>query len=215
MINNAYVKRIKNASLNFLGFAPSGLTGRFGLITVEICDLVYVPNPWNYIPGEGGYHEEWQCTSYSYYGYIEETEDAGGGSGTSGTNDDWWNGYSSGSGGGSGGASGFSPLVNSLASQLGLTYDQSVWLEDNPERTAELNTFLYQSVYSDLTFDDKTALAKVHLNTMIADTDYLNVVESYSASVSTVHPWMVELCKELAIEIGLKVVKKYLPGYGD
>jgi hypothetical protein len=104
LVNNAYVKKIKNASLNFLGFAPSGLTGRFGLITVEICGLVYVPNPWYYIPGEGGYHEEWQCTYYSYYGYMEETEDAGGGSGTSGTNDDWWNGYSSGSGGGSGGS---------------------------------------------------------------------------------------------------------------
>lgn len=107
LVNNPYLTRIKNASLSFLGFAPSGLTGRFGFVTVEVCGLVTVANP-TYDNGDPvggwGYHEEWQCSSYTYYGYMEDTEDAGGGSGTSGTNDDWWNGYSS--GGGRGGGSG-------------------------------------------------------------------------------------------------------------
>ena len=54
-----------------------------------------------------------------------------------------------------------------------------------------------------------------HLNNMMSDSDYLAMVDAYSASMSFGHPWMVELFKELATEIGLKVIKKYLPGYGD
>jgi hypothetical protein len=62
---------------------------------------------------------------------------------------------------------------------------------------------------------DKRQLADAHLQALMADPDYLEVVESYSTTITFGHPWMLELFKELATEIGLKVLRKYLPGYGD
>ncbi|MFN3794094.1 MAG: hypothetical protein ACK4RX_05465 [Chitinophagaceae bacterium] len=121
----------------------------------------------------------------------------------------WW------TGGGFGGGSGFSPTVTALSNQLGLSYAQSLWLETNPQRTLEINNFINNTIYSDLTFSDKVELALTHLNNMMSDSDYLEMVDAYSASMSFGHPWMVELFKELATEIGLKVIKKYIPGYGD
>jgi hypothetical protein len=88
-------------------------------------------------------------------------------------------------------------------------------LESNLVRTSEINNFINNTIYSDLTFNDKVELALTHLNNMMTDLDYLEMVDSYSTSISFAHPWMIELFKELATEIGLKVVKKYLPGYGD
>lgn len=187
LVNNPYLTRIKNASLSFLGFAPSGLTGRFGFVTVEVCGLVTVANP-TYDNGDPvggwGYHEEWQCSSYTYYGYMEDTEDAGGGSGTSGTNDDWWNGYSSGSGGGSGGATGFSPLVTSLASQLGLTYDQSVWLENNTLRAIEIYNYLQCT-----TNQGAHIIANQHIDKMMSDFDYLSFNQQHYSNSSSSNVW--------------------------
>lgn len=80
-------------------------------------------------------------------------------------------------------------------------------MESNLVRTSEINNFINNTIYSDLTFNDKVELALTHLNNMMTDLDYLEMVDSYSTSISFAHPWMIELFKELATEIGLKVVK--------
>lgn len=122
----------------------------------------------------------------------------------------WWTGGSSGY---SGGGSGYSTEVDYITNALGLSGQQSNWLSQNFLRADEIYTLL-NSNYDALTFEDKKMLAKVHLERMMDDADYLEMVESYSANVS-IHPWMIELFKELAIEIGFKLVQKYLPGYSD
>ena len=120
-----------------------------------------------------------------------------------------------GSGGGGGGITNFSISVAELAGQLNLYYEQALWLEQHQTRATEMHFFLNQTQYSDLNSLDKQRLALAHLHNMMTDADYLEMVDSYTTSNMLGHPWMLELFKELATEIGLKVLNKYIPGYGD
>lgn len=120
-----------------------------------------------------------------------------------------------GSGGGGGGITNFSVPVAELAGQLNLYYEQALWLEQHQTRATEMHFFLNQTQYSDLNSLDKQRLALAHLHNMMTDADYLEMVDSYTTSNMLGHPWMLELFKELATEIGLKVLNKYIPGYGD
>jgi hypothetical protein len=110
----------------------------------------------------------------------------------------------------------YTPELLHLITTLGLNQAQTEWLNniDNYQRVIEINDFLIRN-YSDLSTLDKQALAIAHINAMMSDIEYLEMVESYSNMMSIGHPWMIELFKELAVELGLKVIKKYLPGYGD
>lgn len=158
--------------------------------------------------GGGGTYDPnwwwWYGTGYPWY--------SGGGGGDYDPNWYWW---WTGGGGSVGGGTGFSPFVTSISNQLGLSYSQSLWLESNLERTYEIYNFLNNKIYSNLDNNDKETLAIAHINNMMTDLEYLEMVESYTASMAVAHPWMIELFKEFATEIGLKVIKKYLPGYGD
>lgn len=119
---------------------------------------------------------------------------------------------------GSGGwTAGLSVITTNIANLLSqsITAHQVLFLESYPARAVEINNFLFNNNYSELTLDDRKALVKVHLSELISNQDYLQMNESYSSSAALMHPWMVDLFTELASEIGLKVIKKYLPGYGD
>lgn len=118
-------------------------------------------------------------------------------------------------GGGGGSGTTYSSTENYLISTLNLSYTQAQWIVDNPERADEMYNFLNLGTYSELTFEDKRGIAYNHLQNMMSSSDYLLMVQDYSASAAAVHPWMIELFKELAIEIGFKIVKKYAPGYSD
>lgn len=108
-----------------------------------------------------------------------------------------------------------STIIPYLGTTLSLNETQVNWLDGQPSRADEINKFLRYTSYSDLTFEDKKRIATDHLSKMMGDADYLAMNEDYALSVTTVHPWMIELFRELAIEIGFKIIKKYIPGYGD
>lgn len=122
----------------------------------------------------------------------------------------WWTG-----GGYSGSGSGFSPTVDYLTNSLGLSWSQSYWLSQNPDRANELYNFTAFKFYSDLSEFDKAGLARAFLDKLMTDSEFLEMVQAHSSSAAIGHPWMLELFKEVAIEIGLKIIRKYLPGYGD
>lgn len=102
-----------------------------------------------------------------------------------------------------------------IDNNLGITYDgqSALWLLNHIDRALELQSFNGGS-YSDLTSSDKVNIADEHLNLAMSDPEYLGMTEDY-ASQNTIHPWMLYLFKELAIEVGWKVIKKYIQGYGD
>jgi hypothetical protein len=106
-------------------------------------------------------------------------------------------------------------LITNLASSLSLDANKQAWLEDNLGRAIEIHNFLFVKPYDALTLEDKKMIARIHLDNMMTDADYLEMVESMAINTSLVHPWMIELFKELGIEIGVKLIKKFLPGYGD
>ncbi len=147
-------------------------------------------------------------TGYPYYS-------TGGPSGYLDPHDPNWYPWWTGDGSYTGGSSGFSTTIDYLTSSLGLSWNQSFWLSQNEIRADEINNFIANSTYDALTHEDKQLLAKTHLDKMMFDSDYLDMVNSFSLNNSLAHPWMIELFKELAIEIGFRIVKKYLPGYGD
>jgi hypothetical protein len=111
-------------------------------------------------------------------------------------------------------AGGYTPELQYLITTLGLNHAQAEWLNLKTLRVSEINNFLNRN-YSHLSTLDKQAFAIAHINAMMSDIEYSEMIESYSNMISIGHPWMIELFKELAVEIGLKVIKKYLPGYGD
>ncbi len=116
---------------------------------------------------------------------------------------------------GGGTSTSYSPTVSNLIFTLSLPEAEANWLANNPSRAGEMENFLLNGDYSELTFEDKKRIAYDHLFNMMDNPDYLEMVVDYSVSVAVVHPWMIELFKELAIEIGFKIVKKYSPGYSD
>ncbi|HUC83485.1 MAG TPA: hypothetical protein VMR70_21410 [Flavisolibacter sp.] len=122
----------------------------------------------------------------------------------------WWTG-----GGYSGNGSGFSPTVDYLTNSLGLSWNQSYWLSQNPDRANELYNFTALKFYSDLSEFDKADLARAFLDKLMTDTEFAQMMQEHSIYSVTMHPWMLELFKELAVEIGLKIIRKYLPAYGD
>lgn len=158
----------------------------------------------------------------------------GGGSGSTGGggSDDWWNGGGSDPCQESGRMMPAAPtdcelgwepvprdnsayLINNVASSLSLDSNKKAWLEENLGRAIEIHNFLFVKPYDALTLEDKKTIVRIHLDRMMTDADYLEMVESMAISTSLAHPWMIELFKELGIEIGMKILKKYLPGYGD
>lgn len=82
------------------------------------------------------------------------------GSGGGGPFYPWWGGYDP-NGGGSGG--GFTPVVTSLTSALGLSNEQSIWLEQNPEHANNLLNYLQTS-----TNTQATAFSIKHLNLLMS-----------------------------------------------
>lgn len=110
---------------------------------------------------------------------------------------------------------GFSSQVNFLSKKLNLNSEQALWLEDNPQTTAEIYEFIYFKNYSHLSFFDKYYLANLYLNELMASDDFQDLKAAFAGASYFGHPWMIELFKEFATEIGLKVIKKYMPGYGD
>ena len=120
----------------------------------------------------------------------------------------WWtSGYS--------GGNSSSSMIDYLSTYLGLNWSQYAWLSQYPDRANEIYNFIAFNFYSDLSENDKADLARAFLDKLMTDVEFLDMVQAYSSSASLVHPWMIELFKEVAIEIGLKIIRKYLPGYGD
>jgi hypothetical protein len=62
---------------------------------------------------------------------------------------------------------------------------------------------------------DKEILVKEFLKEINNNQEFKEFVQSGYMDQANMHPWMATLLKELAMEIGWKIIKKYIPGYGD
>jgi hypothetical protein len=93
----------------------------------------------------------------------------------------WWTG--GGFGGGSGG-SGFSPTVTTLSNQLGLSYAQSLWLENNPLRVNEIYNYLQST-----TNPRANSIAIEHIDKMMSDLDYLAFNQQYYLNNNSNNVW--------------------------
>ncbi len=150
LINNTYIKSIKNASINFLNNNSNGRSSGWVTKEIEICytETVYEPI---YPSGDpvGGFHyvERTTCNTYYVTEYTDEYDDP---NNPGGNPNGWWN-NGSGSGGGSGGGSntGFSSTVTSLSLQLGLTPQQALWLQQNLEFATLIDQQLTDNDYSE------------------------------------------------------------------
>jgi hypothetical protein len=97
---------------------------------------------------------------------------------------------------------------------VGYNTDRGKWLLFHYDRTKEFRRFTNTS-YSNLDQFDKRDIAEPHLDMLMVNASYYEMVDGFEEASLVAHPWMIELFKEMAIEIGIKVIQKYLPGYGD
>jgi hypothetical protein len=145
-------------------------------------------------PGSGGGSGSGTPSSGGGYGFGGGTPSSGGnwwnygsgwpwytGGGDWGTWGWWWTG-GGGSGGGSG--SGFSPTVTSLSNQLGLSYSQSLWLENNPLRANEILNYL-QNTINPLS----ASISLGHIERMMTDLTYLSFVQQHYINFSNQSTW--------------------------
>lgn len=103
-----------------------------------------------------------------------------------------------------------------MAERLSIQYSQAraEWLLFNFDRCAEFERFNARS-YDRLNQEEKTQLATAFLEALITNLQFRNGTARFSHASLVTNPWMQELFMALATEIGLKVLKKYIPGYGD
>ncbi len=89
------------------------------------------------------------------------------------------------------------------------------WISDNSGFAIDILRFINQKTYSDVAPSEKNEIAKLHYENLKNDPEYAAFVASVSYSSLIPSFSMIGLFKELAIEIGFKIIKKYIPGYGD
>lgn len=129
LINNTYIKSIKNASINFLNNNGNGRSSGWVTKEIEICytETVYEPI---YPSGDpvGGFHyvERTTCTTYYVTDYTDEYDDP---NNPGGNSNGWWN---NGSGSGSGGGGGFPYEIIPDPNVLGNFVDDPNVFEDDP-----------------------------------------------------------------------------------
>ncbi len=106
------------------------------------------------------------------------------------------------------------PDLYSLIQDLKLHTQQAYYLLNNPVLKQNVKDLVNKN-YSDLTLADKELLVKEFLKEIEVNPTLKELVEEYKNSEAVFHPWMSALFKELALELGWKVISKYIPGYGD
>ena len=127
--------------------------------------------------GTGGSGTSGNNNYWWYYGSGWPYLNSGGNTGTGGPNasldpnwDWWWT-----LGGGPGGSSIYSSTTNTLTNQLGLSFTQSIFLEQNQNRALEILTYLQHSQNP-----QANVLVLEHLNRMINDQNYFIFVSEHS-----------------------------------
>jgi hypothetical protein len=203
---NGQLKNVK------IGFDTTVQSGRHGNTreSVLVCDIVMtltVEYEWRDFVYGGG---DWYAVSATLEINLTCTGDGGGGGcecssfDPQGAGNYWWM-YGTGwpwytTGGGynfyldpnapwypwwtSGGASSFSPTVDYLTNTLGLSWDQSYWLSQNPDRANEI---LYYLQTTSATNANQTAVG--HIYKMMIDIEYLSFVQSHAQSSSNGTMW--------------------------
>jgi hypothetical protein len=131
----------------------------------------------------------WQCVSYYEYtycsidlGFAFSSDNSGlsvstDGSGSGGGDVLGWAPYPRGSGG-------FSSTVTELSNRLGLTKNQSRWLENNPIRAIEILVYIQSSSNPLSTF-----ISLGHIDRMRMDLNYLSFVQQYYINFSNQSAW--------------------------
>jgi len=94
----------------------------------------------------------------------------------------WW--WTGGGGFGGGSGSGFSPTITTLSNQLGLSYSQSLWLENNPLRANEIYNYLQST-----TNPRANSIAIEHIDKMKLDLDYVAFNQQYYLNNSSNSVW--------------------------
>lgn len=97
-----------------------------------------------------------------------------------------------------------------------LTDEEISWLNENVNVVDELYNYLVNKPYSNLTEADKLFIAKYHISELMSgDPDYIEASNIYASSQNMLHPIMIEIIREIAIEATVKIIEKRIPGTGD
>ncbi len=111
----------------------------------------------------------------------------------------------------------YTPELLHLITTLGLNQAQTEWLSLNPLRVSEINNALNRT-YNNIPINDLIGFLNLHINRLMYDSEYLNIVDGYSESITSSNPIITSIIKELLLEIGIRAGKKFLgnmTGFSD
>ncbi len=111
----------------------------------------------------------------------------------------------------------YSAQLQYLIDNLQLSHEQAEWLNQHPDKVDEIHKALNR-IYDNIPFDQLVEILNIHLDRLMNDPEYLELVEGYQSSITNNNPIITELIKDLLLEIGIKVGKKFLgnmTGFSD